>query len=212
MTGRYEFFITSEQDKKDFFEPIENKFDVIKLLMNVVKFITIYPHISVKSSDYKITLYADKMSRLFFFSKNKYFSIIFPFTIKKEGDEYSFSLKNNVGNVDSRVTSEIIAFINEACDVNIQNIDDFFDVYISNYNETSKDFYPLLQELLLMEDGYFRYDYDSSRANGALHPCNHYDIFYSQNTAFKIGLYNSISDKDMIDLVDLKTACWFLRK
>ena len=68
-----------------------------------------------------------------------------------------------------------------------------------------------------MEDWYIRYDYDEENYKKAkrywkehTHPLNHYDLFYSSNATFKIGLLNEISSNDIIEFLDLKKECQYL--
>ena len=65
-----------------------------------------------------------------------------------------------------------------------------------------------------MEDGYIRYDYDEDGYNNAKsigaedrHPLNHYDIFYSSQNTFKIGLNNKINEDSFIDFIDINKKC-----
>ncbi len=78
--------------------------------------------------------------------------------------------------------------------------------------ECDENFWVFLRELLLMEDGYIRYDYDEEHENGDIHPLNHYDLFYSSNATFKIGLEDKERQTNFIDLMDINTSCKYLIK
>ena len=65
---------------------------------------------------------------------------------------------------------------------------------------------------MLFEEGYIRYDHDEINENGLLHPLFHYDIFYSSNTTFKIGLKTSINCDHFIDLLQVESNCHFLNE
>ena len=64
--------------------------------------------------------------------------------------------------------------------------------------------------MILMEDGYIRYDYDTENENGDFHPIHHLDIFYGQNTTFKIGLKDKMTPSSMHNLLDIKQKCNYL--
>ncbi|OSI12532.1 hypothetical protein BWD07_05380 [Neisseria canis] len=70
--------------------------------------------------------------------------------------------------------------------------------------------YEILNSLLIMEDGYIRYDHDEERENGKLHPLYHYDIFYESGNTFKIGLTQKINVENLIDFVDITTDCHYI--
>ena len=95
-----------------FFKPIKNKVQVIELLMHSIKYMLLNPVVKQSDSQGKILLRKDKMSRLFFVKADKYFSIAFPFYIKKEDDAFTFSF-NNLMNIDSRLTSEVLSLVEE---------------------------------------------------------------------------------------------------
>ncbi|MCI5147779.1 MAG: hypothetical protein D3923_20140 [Candidatus Electrothrix sp. AR3] len=68
-----------------------------------------------------------------------------------------------------------------------------------------------------MEDGYIRYDIDpenyekfKKRGEKHKHPENHYDVFYSNNLTFKIGLKSIITYSEFIDLLNVNTDCNYL--
>ncbi|MCH9740954.1 MAG: hypothetical protein K0U38_08970, partial [Epsilonproteobacteria bacterium] len=157
----------------------------------------------------KIILKIDKMNRLFFFTNKKYFSIVFPFFVIKEEEDYLFSFKKNKIEIDSRLISQVISIIK--CDEFKANCSLEFAQPICDYqDECDENFWEFLRELLLMEDGYIRYDYDAEHENGNLHPLNHYDLFYSSDATFKIGLNQELEEKDFLDLLDIKSDCKYL--
>ncbi len=81
-----------------------------------------------------------------------------------------------------------------------------------------ENFWIFLRELLLMEDGYVRYDYDKAtylifkeKGEEHKHPLNHYDLFYSSNATFKIGLEERLSEDEFIDFLNIKTDSKYLK-
>jgi len=148
------------------------------------------------------------MSRLFFITDWKYFSINFPFTLINEKIWF-----RNLLEIDSEVISKLKTVINcnefnSNCSLN------FIEPIFALEEEYNENFWILLKELFMMEDGYIRYDYDNEtyqkfKENGEekKHPLNHYDVFYSSNTTFKIGLNKSITEDDFIDFLNINTNC-----
>jgi len=203
----YEFYI-SEPYLNKFFTPIRSKAEVIEVLMESIRYMILNPNVEEEHRVGKIILRIDKMNRLFFFRENKYFSIVFPFFAKKENKDYLFSFKNKI-EIDSRLISQVISIIK--CDDFKAHCSLDFVAPICEYEEEcDENFWEFLRELLLMEDGYIRYDYDEEHENRNLHPLNHYDLFYSSHATFKIGLNNKLSEDEFIDLLDIKSDCKYL--
>jgi len=210
----YEFNISQIYLDK-FFRPIRSKAEVIEVLMETIRYMILNPTLDKEDSHGKIILRIDKMNRLFFFSKEKYFSIVFPFFARKEDNKYIFSFKNKI-EVDSRLISQVISIIK--CDEFKANCSLEFAQPICDYQEEcDENFWEFLRELLLMEDGYIRYDYDEEnhkrfkdRGEEDKHPLNHYDLFYSSHATFKIGLNSKLNEDNFIDLLDINSDCKYL--
>lgn len=198
---------------------IKTKAHIIEILMEATRFILLQndPDFIVEDDDAvgKMILYIDKMSRIFFFTDKKYYSIVFPFHLVNEGDKYKLIFKSDI-EVTSQLISKVISIIHcdefkEQCGLDfITPICDFDD-------ECDENFWVFLRELLLMEDGYIRYDFDKENYDKAVkkgeehkHPLNHYDIFYSSNAAFKIGLTNTITKDAFLNLLDANSECEYL--
>ncbi len=215
---RYEFDI-DEFYLNRFFpkERVKSKAQVIEILMESINYMLLNPNLEKDKVKGKIILQIDKMSRIFFFNDNKqkYFSIVFPFYIDKVDNKYNFLFQNFI-EVDNRLTSQVISIIK--CDEFKANCSlDFFDIRCEYEDECDEDFWIFLTELLLIEDGYIRYDYDEENykkfknlGEEHKHPLNHYDLFYSSNATFKIGLKESLSEDDFIDLLNINTDCKYL--
>lgn len=196
---------------------VKSKAQIIEILMETTRYMLLNPSVSEEKRSGKIILYIDKMSRLFFFTKEKYFSIIFPFLAydKDEEGRYRFSFQNQI-DVDSRLIAQVINIIE--CDEFKEQCSLDFVAPICDYEENcDENFWIFLRELLLMEDGYIRYDYDEenykkfkNKSEEDKHPLNHYDLFYSNDTTFKIGLKNFLDEEDFIDLLNNNTNCRYL--
>lgn len=206
---RYSFDL-DERLVKDFFSPIRTKKDVVTLLMKSIKLMLINETIDKKRSCGELLLVVSKMSRLFYFSDNKFFSITFPFSVTENVGQFEFSSKS-VKIIDSKVTSDVIGVISQNGFQEIECALEFVDpiVEISDYEQF---FWPFLLNLFMYEDGYIRYDYDEKFEKGDHHPLNHYDIFYSSLSTFKIGLRNRLEADTMLEFLDSNEICHYLEK
>ncbi|MFK5976708.1 MAG: hypothetical protein QM493_09390 [Sulfurovum sp.] len=186
---------------------IRRKEDIIILLMESIRYMLLNPSIKEESTSTMI-LKIDKMKRLFFFEKTKYFSIIFPFSIKTEGDNLLFYSKY-ISNIDAKICIDILSLL--SCNKSEEStcVTDILEP-LTDMNDYHEYIGTLIKELLFMEDGYIRYDYDKEHENGNLHPLNHYDIFYSSHATFKIGLNQKLDESEFIDLLNIKSDCKYL--
>lgn len=202
----YNFFL--HKSYNEFFEKrIKNKIDVIEILLKALGLILLMlndPKINVRTSDdiWKITLIVDKMKRIFFLSDKKFFSINFPFTIWSDSKIYFWSIW-----IDSKIISELMKIILTQKDSNYLYTQLYWEIEGKYSDDTRK----ILNDLLIFEDGYIRYDYDEIRIKWKIHPFFHYDIFYSNPNTFKIWLNRWIKGKDFIDLLNINTNCHFIR-
>lgn len=214
---RYEFCLS--KNTLDLFFPkerVKTKVQILGILLEATRYMFFKSKVDKKDIVGKIILQVDKMSRLFFFKKDKYYSLVFPFFVKENNSFLRFSSIGNI-DVDSQLISNTISII-KSDSFNSQSSLDFADPIEdieSNYN---KDFWIFLRELLLLEDGYVRYDKDLKSYNEAVlkkavhrHPLSHYDICYTSNATFKIGLDEDLSHSEFVDLFDINTDCKYLK-
>lgn len=180
---------------------------VIALLMKTIKHMLVNYRLDNQLIKGKIVLKVSKMSRLFFISQDKVFSINFPFFVSDTNNELSF-YSNDGHEVDSKVTSDVLSILTSDTVLNSGDVIAFAD-FICDIADYNTGFWSLLRGLLLFEDGYIRYDYDEKYENGFRHPLNHLDIFYGSGSTFKIGLRRSITQDHLMDLLDLETDCHF---
>jgi len=209
---RYEFELSSRDTKIFIDKPIRRKEDIIYLLMESVKLILVnntYKE-EILEPFGKMILIKSKMSRLFYFSTSgkKYFSINFPFNVIEGDNELLFSSKY-IDEIDNKICSDILSLL--SCNQGNEStcITDILEP-LTDDNDYNEDIGTLVKELLFMEDGYIRYDYDFEHQNGDLHPLNHFDLCYSNKVNFKIGLNNKIDYEFFIDLLKLETDCKYI--
>lgn len=213
---KYKFDISTSQLKKFFPEErVKTKAQIIEILMETIRYISLNNSVPEEENSGTLVLNIDRMSRLFFFKEDKYFSIAFPFYTFEEDGRFDFSFQNKI-NITSPLVSKVISIIK--CDEFKEKCSLDFVSPICEYEEQcDENFWIFLRELLLMEDGYLRYDYDleeyekaKERGEENIHPLSHYDLFYSSNASFKIGLKKELLQDEFIDLLNTRTDCEYL--
>lgn len=184
-----------------FSKPIRNKNDCVSILLETVENF-IYHNEAIKEIQNNTMLLEN--GRLFVFLENKYFSIKFPFKIKIE-EEIKFYI-NNI-----ELNSKILSAIRYAF-LNISNsIRDILYQIEKEYEQITKDeIEEIIIAMLLLDDGYLRYDHDAKNENGKLHPLDHLDIFYTNNSV-KLGLRGRLSQKNFVKIISKKyDECCYL--
>ena len=204
---RYSYNI-ARWNSDEIFSPIRSKKDSIRLLMKTLKLMITNQEVPEHQIIGQLVLVISKMSRLFYFSKSKYFSINFPFFVT-ETDSGLIYYSNHISDIDSRVTSTVLSILSAVDQFDASCVLEFADP-IATISESNQEFWPFFRELLLHEDGYVRCDYDEEHENAQLHPLNHLDIFYSSETTFKIGLRKKIEEELLIDVLSIESNCSYL--
>lgn len=190
---------------------IREKKDIIILLINSLEYIFMQEYIeedNILFKNQQMLLHVDKMSRLFYFSDEKIYSINFPFNINIKGDKIYEIYDNNIILQFKHVSLLKTIFSN----YNNSYIDELYSSILEenlSSNEENEILY-LVTKLLLIEDGYFRYDFDVEKVNEEFHPINHIDLYFQSNNTFKIGLKEKIKMNDIINLSNNNSPCWFL--
>jgi hypothetical protein len=189
------------------FSAIRSKRDVILLLMRSIK-VMMLPIMEPEVTTGVMTLQISKMSRLFFSSANKVFSVNFPFTAIEQDDCLRFRSIHH-SDINGALTSNIISILESTTSLEAREVLEFADPIFSQA-DSDPDFWCLFRDLLMSEDGYVRYDHDDIRNNGNLHPVDHLDIFYSSANTFKLGLGGRISADILTDMLNLTSDCHFI--
>ena len=190
----------------NFFSPLRTKTDYAKLIVLSARKLLLGNEIEEVHSDSKMKLIVDKMSRLFFYKGNKYFSISFPLVTIIDDNEISEITTYSGKNIDFKNISAVIAILeSEQFKFNPSLI----DFYIEPFGIESSGLF-LLEEIFQFEPSYVRYDHDPLHENGKLHPLYHLDLNYSQHSTFKVGLNNNISENYFENLHNTNTECLYL--
>lgn len=186
------------------FSPIRHKLDYIQILLLSMQILLLEDNGNNSSSKMKLCI--DKMNRLFFYKQDKYFSIAFPFFVSIDDNNVREIKTYSEEEIDFEKISSVLAILNNEHYKNhksLINLD--IDTDIIDIKGIA-----LLEELLLFEPCYVRYDYDIKNQNGNRHPTSHLDINYSQYGTFKLGLNNSINNSYFEDLHNTNTDCSFI--
>ena len=192
--------------ENDFFSPMRSKIDYARIIALGARSIILDISDDQTPASSKLKLVIDKMSRLFLFKDQKYFSIAFPFTVDMDGPDGIEISSYSGKKIDNEAISAIISVLNsEEFNINPSLI----DFYIEPNGLEQQGIF-LLEEIFMFEPSYIRYDLDTDRVNGKLHPENHLDINYSQYSTFKLGLNAAITHEYFEHIQNIKTDCCFL--
>ena len=133
------------------------------------------------------------------------YSIVFPFHTECN-QKIHFDLDGI--DISPAMISNLCTVI-ESEDFNQNSSFDFFSPILEREEKFSRDFWHILRYLMTYELGYIRYDDDINGFKEAAkkgvpkqHPRYHYDVNYSQQAAFKIGLDKKITPDKFIQLLD----------
>lgn len=199
--------------------PIRSKHELLKLLVQTIKFLVLAPVAPTDRapSDRKLILYIDKMSRLLFCVEDKMFSFQFPLQVRIGAENNSLSiLYRDYFEIDHIISSLLVSVFGQEdiFDNSLKDIDERIqeEILVNEWNclVDSDSFYELAKHLVLFEPGYIRYDHDEAHANGALHPEHHLDIFFSSNNTMKLGLRNAVESEWVLDMLNILTNCKYI--
>lgn len=185
-----------------FSKPIRNKNDCVSILLETVENF-IYHNEAIKEIQNNTMLLEN--GRLFVFLENKYFSIKFPFQIKIKEKEIKFYINNIELNsiILSAIKNAFLNISNNILDILSQIEKEYEQINIDEIEE-------IIIAMLLLDDGYLRYDHDAKNENGKLHPLDHLDIFYTNNSV-KLGLSGRLSQKNFVKIISRKyDECCYL--
>lgn len=197
-----------------FRKPIRNKKDIVSFIFDALDAMLV--RLPGEESGV-LWIKKDKMSRIFCFLDEKYFSLVFPFEVEQKMDNefkiYDSTFEIEIDNrriVLLRRLLDEIDFMGNSIETIIE--DAYLDVADNGYeNEEIEQGFMLILRLLSMELGYIRYDYDPEHENGRLHPLHHLDINYSSKGTYKLGMNNKIPINDFVDLLDVKKECRYIQ-
>lgn len=128
-------------------------------------------------------------------------SIVYPFKIEHENGTYSLKSIENRIDIDLFMLSQLMCYYKSGIPDDDQD----------PVSDLSLDAIAIIDELSSYEEGYVRFDDDPARENGRMHPRYHYDIFYTDQAAIKIGLNKAVDIESIIDFLSPKTNCHYIQ-
>ncbi len=207
---------------------IRNKNHVAKFLIKIVKLILFYPNKikgGVCNEEGILQIFIkDRIKRVFYVSSSKITSVYFPFYIATDRKKYIIKYLDIL--IDEQKLICIEKLINdenlfdkmringEILDLQIE-IESALEDIVGEFHlqdRVVKEVMRLYLELLILEDGYIRFEEDETREHPKIHPRFHFDIFYTNGATFKLGASNKTTLSSFIDLLNLKTECFYLQK
>ncbi len=194
-------------------KPVRSKRDIILLLLETLKLVNNTGN-EVSNERGRIIIFIDKMSKIFYETDEKAFSLCFPFSLEEKEDHH---LRVYDSLTDLEITNQMVSLLisifkqDSKLGESLENVMDFIIESADDYDyKNIDDIWRLLFKLWYMEDGYIRYDYDPKQENGKLHPLYHLDVNYSSGTTYKIGLNAPLQAGNLKDILDTTTDCVYL--
>lgn len=194
-------------------KPIRNKQDIILLLLETLKLVNDSENRTTDERG-RVTICIDKMSRVFYETDNKAFSVCFPFSVEEKDDHY-FRIYDSLTDVE--ITFQMISLLisifkkDGKLGESLESVMDFIIESAEDYEyQNIDDIWRILFKLWYMEDGYIRYDYDSEHENKEMHPLHHLDVNYSSGVTYKIGLNGALQVGELKNILDTTTECAYL--
>lgn len=204
---RYAFGIDKYQAEW-IFAPIRSRQDALVILLKVVKILLINQSPAKEQTAGQIVLAVSKMSRIFFVSDAKVYSLAFPFFVSEKEGVFSFKSHSH-SSIDHRVTSDLLSLLEAPRVFSSSEVLEFAES-VDDIAQFDFQIWALFRDLLMSEEGYIRYDYDEKHQNGHYHPINHFDVFFSNSSTFKLGLRSRTDIDAFIDLLDGNTECHYV--
>ena len=150
-------------------------------------------------------LYVDtsNLKRAFIVKSNQIVSFAFPFAIYTKKDS-SGKEQLYINYRDIQLDDQIISYA--------MSIAQTLDLGKSSYAAQAKGIdltdvkkqaaVKVFEVALTLEPSYIRYDYDPDHASGQVHPLYHYDVNYSKDSSYKLGLYRDVDVVELKELLD----------
>lgn len=193
--------------QNDFLSPIRDKISYARLLVCASRQLLLNEETQGHGFVAKLKVVIDKMSRLFIYQEQRYFSVAFPFTVLTDTANNVINITTYSGNrLDNLNISAIISILDNEYFRNNSSLVHFpFEPNSIEYNGVS-----ILEEIFQFEPSYIRYDHDSANVKGKQHPIDHLDINYSQAGTYKMGLKKPITRKYFENLQNTNTDCSYV--
>lgn len=205
---------------------LDTKEKIWEIILEVSKLILVGNLVKPENAEGTFTINPDKrriyFSQILNSDEVKHFSFQYPFRIKKEEDVYVLRTYSQDTDIQSAHVQVILSLISkgvlseargkygiqlEFCSL-VENT--LNELYLSR--SLVEDLDDILLELFLFEPSYIRYDEDLKNENGRIHPLNHFDIFYSQQTTFKLGIENRYNFDAFLEFLCNEEECFYISR
>lgn len=221
--SKHDFYInlTDAKGRENMFSEVTDVYDFIKLKLTALELLITqwngcheqekckFPYMCVE--DYEL-------HRIFIESNNKIISFGFGLKIKAKPDKidaFILIIKDNSDNkktkkleISAKHISDAIAILNQVEKDKTELYNDI--VFDDLENIPSEEGKHLFEYFLFEEPAYIRYDYDKQAAKNEkaiVHPQYHFDINFSKDYSYKLGLPKSIDEKELRNIFLSKDFC-----
>lgn len=154
--------------------------------------------------EFNVAVFTGDYRRILIRKNGGYFSMAIPFQVVTQGDQLSF----NSDALGEAVSGRFIAIMRNCIQTTKENSISHEDVIYSlmeNFNLSMSDamrYFDAFASFISEDHGYFRFDDDPINEDGDFHPRFHFDFFYKNTSAVKIG-YDRLAQLSCIySLVD----------
>jgi len=179
---------------------IRSKIDIINCILKISEILLIKNHLppSNNKNDIVVRIVVKKMSRVFLKYEKSIVSFYWPFIVSEDLN-HIISIKNSFcEKIDAKTIKFVEFIINSVEFQDPTHTTSAHEKFEEAYLDFDFDFsiepihlWNMINYLLKIDHGYFRYDNDPSNTNGRKHPLDHIDFFYTNPCTFKIGLKKS---------------------
>jgi len=190
------------------FAPIRSRQEALTILMKSIKVFLLSDPPSQQQVQGKIVLAVSKMSRIFYVSEKKVYSLAFPFFVTEKDGLLTFKTHSHA-DINHKVSSDILELLGASNVFQSAEVLAFAES-VDDMAQFDPQIWTLFRYLLLSEEGYVRYDYDEKNEDGHFHPLNHFDIFFSAASTFKLGLQAPTDIDKFVDLLDRNAECHYI--
>jgi len=157
-------------------------------------------------SHFNLYLVIDKMRRIFIETPTKIVSFSFPLHIESIDNEITKMYTSLEQDIDNMAISSTLSILQSD---SFTSNPSFLNIGSEENNENAIGI-NILNELLLREPAYVRFDHDETLQNGNLHPLDHIDVNYSSYGTFKIGCDDLYTYSKIQDFLNTRTNCKYL--
>lgn len=219
MNFLFYYELDSFELKSIFGSAIRHKIDLMSISISLmIKLSNLDFNSNLNSSTNCVFIKSKDTHRYCIISENQIMSAILPFRFDFDCElnfnHYCDLIDLNDLYILSMCISKIKYEIDNAIDLLSDDIRSIIDEVLIDELNLDKiqefKYKKLLNHMFFQEDGYLRFDYDEENSNGHLHPLNHIDINFSNNSTFKLGLKERIDFHTFWDILRSDTNCFYL--